>query len=497
MLVVDDNASARLLLRRLLQKMTFEVDTADSGQEALALIKAEDDKHAPFDVVFLDWLMPGLTGTETAQEMKKLNLRHPPKCIVVTAHGREEVIFGAQAAGIHDVLVKPVNASMLFDTVIRVMASSFAASSPTAPKKPRKITATPVTQAIQRLRGGRVLLVEDNKLNQDVGAGLLTYAGMVVDIAENGEIALQKVQAHAYDVILMDMQMPVMDGVTATQEIRKLRQYDHVPVIAMTANVMQSDRDKCRSVGMVDFVAKPISPELLWSVLLRWMPERARATPSDVPSPVSPSPGPQAESFEVPGLNVKQGLKRTLGNRVLYERVLRLFVKDQATAAAHIQQALQDSDWVTGLRLVHTLKSSSGTVGAEALQQASTLLETAMQSRHISPEVLALADQVSSLLSDLVHQLGLQLGQSEEAVQQGSFTLAEGFSVCSRLLQTLVENDAEAVEQLVNHTELIRWCCGAQFPALEHSIQVFDFSAARQQLESVLALLAVAQQEKD
>ena len=229
-LVVDDNENARLVLGDLLVNMSFNVDQIESGVAAIGAVDRAEAEGTPYDIVFLDWHMPAMDGIETARRLRELPLSRMPHMVMVTAYGREEVIKGAEEAGFEDVLIKPISASVLFDGVVRILGGAVDGVR-TAGDAP-----TSTFEQLATIKGSRILLVEDNDLNQEVATELLRDAGFVVDLAENGQIALDKVRAADYDIVLMDMQMPVMDGVTATQEIRKEERFKNLPVVAMTAN---------------------------------------------------------------------------------------------------------------------------------------------------------------------------------------------------------------------------------------------------------------------
>ncbi|MRR52337.1 MAG: PAS domain-containing sensor histidine kinase, partial [Rhodocyclaceae bacterium] len=272
-LVVDDNENARVVLTDLLSSMTFVVASADSGRTAIDEVRRAAAAGTPFEIIFLDWRMPDLDGIDTAKAIRGLGLTPAPHQVMVTAYGREEVLAQAEAAGIEDVLIKPVSASILFDTAMRVLGG----------QRPERREAgghdtSAMAARLGTIRGARVLLVEDNELNQEVATELLQDAGFQVDLADNGQIAVDKVGVAApdhYDIVLMDMQMPVMDGVAATFEIRKQERFAALPVVAMTANAMQQDRERCLAAGMNDFLTKPIEPDDLWAALLKWVKPRA------------------------------------------------------------------------------------------------------------------------------------------------------------------------------------------------------------------------------
>ncbi len=303
-LVVDDNENARQMLGDLLGRMSFMVDQAESGQAAIGAVDRAEAQGMPYEIVFLDWKMPGMDGNETAKRLKELPLSRMPHMIMVTAFGREEFLQAAEGVDIGDVLFKPVSPSVLFDSVQRIMGGV-----DDGVRTPGDAPTDTFAQ-LSTIKGARILLVEDNDLNQEVAIELLHDAGFLVDLAENGQIALNKVRATDYDLVLMDMQMPVMDGVTATQEIRKEIRLKDLPVVAMTANVMQGDRDRCIAAGMNDHVAKPIEPEILWSALLKWIKPRqsTNTTVEEMLQVVVDVDLP----FGIEGLDMVDGLRRVL-----------------------------------------------------------------------------------------------------------------------------------------------------------------------------------------
>ncbi|WP_219851702.1 response regulator [Methylibium rhizosphaerae] len=264
-LVVDDNAYARAAMVTMLEGMTFTAMQVSSGAAAVDEVRWAAAQATPYDVIYLDWRMPGMDGMETARRIKALGLEGPSLLLMVTAYGSEELLQQANAIGIDNVLIKPVTASPLFDITMSALGER---------QGVRAMAGDEADQADGRLvalHGARVLLVEDNDINQLVATELLEDFGLVVDVAGNGQIALHMVQQASYDLVFMDMQMPVMDGVTATREIRKIRALQKLPIAAMTANAMQQDRQKCLDAGMNDVVVKPINEQDLRAVLLRWV----------------------------------------------------------------------------------------------------------------------------------------------------------------------------------------------------------------------------------
>jgi signal transduction histidine kinase/CheY-like chemotaxis protein len=260
-LIIDDNPPARAVLSSLLAGMGFVVDEAASGEEGIAMVRQAAEAGQSYELAFVDWQMPKLDGIETSRRIIKMPDLSPPHLVMVTAYGREEVLKQAEETGIESVLVKPVTSSTLFDTTLAILQTS-----DTSPN----ITPSAVFLDVNPMRGARVLLVEDNEINQEVALGQLEDAEVEVDVAENGEMAVRMVQANAYDLVLMDMQMPVMDGIEATRVIRSDPRFDSLPIIAMTANAMAADRDKCLEAGMNDHIPKPIDAQELFRVLSHW-----------------------------------------------------------------------------------------------------------------------------------------------------------------------------------------------------------------------------------
>jgi two-component system sensor histidine kinase/response regulator len=261
-LIIDDNPHARAVLASMLTSLMFVADEAASGEEGIDMVRQATNLSAPYEMVFIDWQMPGLNGIETGKRILSIaDSKIVPHLVMVTAYGREEVMKQAEENGFDNVLIKPVTSSVLFDTAAMALVSD------------REVTDSVQTVSslnAQGLTGCRVLLVEDNEINQEVALGQLEDAEVQVDVAENGKVAVRMVQDKEYDLVLMDMQMPVMDGIEATRVIRSELRFNTLPIIAMTANAMAADRQRCLDAGMNDHIPKPIDPEELFRVLSRW-----------------------------------------------------------------------------------------------------------------------------------------------------------------------------------------------------------------------------------
>ncbi len=472
-LVVDDNDSAATVLADMLQHMGFVVDAVSSGALAIAAVRRQAASATPYEVVMMDWQMPGMDGLQAIQQLRALALQPPPHTILVTAYGREEVIQNARSAQVPDILLKPVGASLLLDTMVNILGHAR-----TQDRRDRPPGVSAAMAALAPLRGAHILLVEDNELNQQVAFELLQDAGFRVDIADNGLIAVAMVGQTDYDLVLMDMQMPVMDGVAATQEIRTTGNYPNLPIVAMTANAMQSDRDRCLAAGMDSFVAKPIEPDDLWRALAQWIRPRAGLgsppPPSAPHAPTEPVDIPQG----IPGLDTTLGLKRVMGKQSLYLSMLRKFATGQAHATAHIAQALQDGDQASAERIAHTLKGVAGNIGASALQHAAGLLETALHAQQASDALLApVHSQLAALVAALHNALPAPAALAEA-------DLAQLIPVLAQLRSLLAEDDSDAAELFQQHSGLLQSALGSTHAAVASAMADYNFEAALQALNT-------------
>ena len=413
-LVVDDNDHARAVIIDMLEGMTFLTTEVASGAAAVEEVRRAAGTGHPYDVVYLDWRMPGMDGMETARRIRSLGLATTPMFLMVTAHGREEVLKEAEGAGIQNVLVKPVNASILFDTTMGALGGRRLEQPPGADQP-----GSGVDERLAALRGARILLVEDNDINQQVARELLEDAGLVVDVADNGQIALELVQKFSYDLVFMDMQMPVMDGVTATREMRKQDRLEHLPIVAMTANAMEQDRRKCMDAGMNDFLIKPIDPQDMWTILVRWVrPRRAAPAAAAAPQPAQAQPAATIQGSAaandglpqgVPGLDTALGLSRMMGKKPLYLAMLRRYAVGQQDVVRDIRQALAAGEAATAERLAHTTKAVSGNVGATLIQERATALEAALRQGQGAQQVEPLLAELEAPMSELLTALGTHL----------------------------------------------------------------------------------------
>ncbi len=511
-LVVDDNAHAATVIAEMLQSMSFEVEQAHSGAEALRALQRATPQGQAFDLVVLDWQMPGMDGLELARRIGELRLPRLPRRVMVTGFGREDVLGSARRQGIEEVLIKPVSASVMFDTLMAVLgdhgelATDSVAAAPLSPA-----CGSPQFAA---LRGARVLVVEDNELNQQVAREMLEEVGVVVEVASNGEEGVAMASARPFDLVLMDMQMPVMDGLEATRELRAEPRLSALPVIAMTANALEADRQRCLDAGMNDHLAKPMAAESLWKTLQRWLAPAARGavdTPATADRPGAGAALDDTVLPAVPGLNLAQGLRSTMGRRALYAETLRRFLGSQEHAPVRIGEALAAGHGEIALREAHTLRGLAGMVGATAVQDSAERLEEALRNgpqddEAVRPLLEALKANVDQLLQSLQPWCGRVQGPAGGALPgAAAASLATGGSArqdpasreaintaLQQLHELLQRDDPAAVVFVQRHAALLQQALGSALPALQAHLEQFDYENALRLLDGQRVALAQA-----
>jgi PAS domain S-box-containing protein len=431
-LVVDDNATARAIMAEMTQSLGWRVDVAASGEQALGMMQAKEAAKAHYDVVFLDWQMPGLDGWQTCQRMHDQGLhRQSPIVVMITAHDREMLAqrSAAEQAMLGAYLVKPITASMLFDAIHDARVGGHTEGHNAA-------TALP-DLAKQRLSGMRLLVAEDNANNQQVVRELLEAEGARVEIVNNGQEAIDAIVADlagladpaggagsSFDVVLMDLQMPVMDGFMATRHIRGALAMHNLPIVAMTANAMASDREACLAAGMNHHIGKPFDLDYLVKVLRQqasW-PGVAQAengahanADSDNPNQAGAAPLilPQTlvDAATIAQLELRPALARLGGKQDIYHRMLRTFVSDLKRMPDELHSHLAAGDRLANVRLLHTLKGLAATLGLPGLASAAERAEQQCASQsenaalqhedivsHICREIHGMIPQLAALL---------------------------------------------------------------------------------------------------
>lgn len=387
-LVVDDNKAARELLASILDCFHMEVDDAPDGKTALKYLESAIENKMPYDVVLLDWIMPGMDGIETARRIKSNTaMTDIPAMLMVTANGREDARVKAEEAGIDAFLLKPVYSSVIYNTLLQILGieCQFRERGHATGKHVK------IPDAIKKIQKTRILLVEDNAINQEIAVELLQDAGMAVKIANNGKECLDIIEKDKFDLVLMDIQMPVMDGLEATRIIRNEKKLTDLPIIAMTAHAMAGDREKSLDAGMNDHLNKPVNPEALYETLQKFIPAKKSRTAGtgalkNIMPLVSESTHDTLISgdfqFSLPplkGINMPEALKRMNNNPDLLFSFLNNFKKDYADMPAAIRELFNEKKFGEIRIHAHNIKGLSAYMGADTLVKAAADLETCMK----------------------------------------------------------------------------------------------------------------------
>ena len=486
-LVVDDNETAREILQDALHNMSFRVTTAATAEAALEQL-GEADRSDPYKLVLMDWRLPGgMDGIEACRIIKRsARLKNVPYTVMVTAFGREEIRSRAEKSGVDAFLIKPVSPSVLFDTVMGLFAEDEGTGA-------HVMTAESDASVSEcAIRGATVLLVEDNAINQQVAAELLVSAGVRVDVANNGAEAVARLDGATgkakYDAVLMDLQMPEMDGFEATRRIRANAATRDLPIIAMTAHALEEERKRCLAAGMNDHVSKPIDPEILFQTLGRYVAPHAAhpAVSKESAAEQSPAPETTLERIvlpELPGLDVENGLRRVAGNKHLYLSLLRQFVDGQTGAAEAIAEALARGETEVAERRAHTVKGVAGNIGASDASAAAAEIERRIKGHEtegLEPALRTLATELDRVSSALAPVLRAESEAKEDSSGRAKAMDREDLHADLRRLRTFLEdNDSEAVDYLEQIRGAVAAVYGADSVApLENKVNSFDFDGA-------------------
>ena len=474
-LVVDDNATAREILSKMLESFNFEVHTAINGFDAIEKLHASDEKR-PFELVFMDWKMPSMYGIATTQNFQqKQVLVNQPTVIMVTAYGREDAMEASGLIDFSGFLTKPVTPSSLLDAILLAMGKEIVEG------RRNDFGQAKATEAIEQLQGAKVLLVEDNEMNQELAIELLSSNGLSVVLAENGQEALDKLEEQSFDGVLMDCQMPVMDGYTAAKHIRREARFESLPIIAMTANAMAGDKEKVLASGMDDHIAKPIIIGDMFNTMAKWI------KPSNPAGVVTPRELPKDIALpKLTSLDMSKGLATTQNNNALYLKLLKRFHESNQDFATSFESALTQ-DLADASRLAHTLKGTAGSIGATQVQKAAMALELACKANDDSLEPF-IADVVDALapviaeLSELNENQPKTATNGTDKVVDVNRTLAQ--------LKTLIEDyDTEATEVLeVLAPVFTSGDSKDLMDKLNSAIESYDFDAAMVYLEQLQEL---------
>jgi CheY-like chemotaxis protein/HPt (histidine-containing phosphotransfer) domain-containing protein/two-component sensor histidine kinase len=479
-LVVDDNGQAREILGDALRGFSLRVDAVASGRDAIQTLSAADSQD-PYNLVLMDWQMPGMDGLQASAVIRRdLGLKHRPRIVMVTAYGREDLRTQAEQAGIDAYVTKPVNASVLYDTLMEQFG--------TVQLESRAVAHQKVDTTEYNARGIRVLLVEDNEMNQQVATELLESAGAVVTLADHGGIAVRLLiegpPQPAFDIVLMDLQMPEVDGLTATRMLRAERRFDNLPILAMTAHALVEERERCLKAGMNDHITKPIDPDALFAAIKRWTKPRESAAAAAATADASKVQGPVPD---IEGVEIATGLKRVAGNVRLYRSLLDQFVAKQSDADVQIKASLEKGDRESAERLAHTLKGVAGNIGIDGVQQAAARVEKAI--RENDPAVSTFLSELRSIMYTQMAAIRGAAGEATPAkAPAADFDTEAATRAVEKLMSLLQANDGDAPDAVEAVASAVAGRVEAsRLTALCASIEEFDFEAAQTKLRQIAA----------
>ncbi|MBF0134846.1 MAG: response regulator [Magnetococcales bacterium] len=502
-LVVEDTATVRLALLEMLQVFNFTAKAVSSAPEALDTVRrglATDDF---WHLLLVDWSLSTQDGIALVQQLLEIIPAHKaPKSILMVPFGQEEKInLTARAAGVTALLTKPANCSTLFDTIMEVFGHQTAKT-----HRPQSNHVDPRNIANQ-ISGARVLLVEDNSINQQVAGEILRMVGLQVDLAENGLEAVRKVARTEYAAVLMDIQMPEMDGYEATRQIRNEARFATLPIIAMTAHAMAGDREKCLAAGMNDHVTKPIDQKQLFTVLTHWIDPQKRgklavpATILDQPADLEESVVPTLDTL--PGINLTSALERVNNNQEILRSILVEFQHSFADTSDKIREKMSSkdqNDWSTAQRLAHSVKGVAGNLSAQDLFNAARDLEVGIRDNH-QERWPTLLETFTVAHQTVLNSIGIWIQEdrkeSASEIRAIAPVAAIDLTVVTPHLQKLrvliQETDAEAQGSFDAVKPLLRDSAALQdeLTRLEEALASFDFSSAETALQALASRLGI------
>ncbi|ENG6168955.1 response regulator, partial [Vibrio vulnificus] len=467
-LIVDDNDSARNILMTLLSAMQFDAKAVSNGFEAL-----DELRQSTFDMVFVDWNMPGMNGLELLQTAHQERLLAETKNFLVTAYGREISMDENSSKLVDSLIVKPVNPSNLLDAIMDSYGIEHVTRSSTTATFEKPV-----------FDGQTLLLVEDNEVNQEVAIGLLNGTNLNIITADNGKLAIEALEHHPIDLVLMDMQMPVMDGITTTKAIRERAEWATLPIVAMTANAMQSDVERCHEAGMNDHVAKPINVHNLYQVLSQYLSASNAAshtssscsTSGSQSNPDRPASADEDDLPTLSGINIKEAIFNTGGNKESYLSILSRFLEMQLEELPMFKEVVEKEDWDMAARMAHTLKGAAANLGVTPLAQLAVKMEKSID--HRSKTVIGELELAGVALDKLHAQLSEWQKRHVNVSEQECGEAAELYK---RLVELVEQYDVAAVDVIKQAKDCDVWT-DEQKQLLINAIESFEFEQAKEML---------------
>ncbi|MBQ4876502.1 PAS domain-containing hybrid sensor histidine kinase/response regulator [Pseudoalteromonas luteoviolacea] len=460
--VIDDNEDARDILETMLESLGFEVTLYESGKHFIDKLSPSTSRY---DIMFVDWHMPNINGIDTIEYLKQSGLQN--YFVLVTAHGHEVGFKEAHQSMIDSMLFKPFNPSSLLDCLQECFGASTVSQ---ATKKP--------VDNQQALKDLKILVAEDQPVNQEIAVEILSFHGAQVSVACNGEMALKAVQDNQFDIVLMDMQMPVMDGVEATKEIRQSIPNTHLPILAMTANAMGPDIQLCLDAGMNGHVAKPIDVDGLISSILEALTLQTSNTP-EIEVEDIPEHSEKDIDIVLTGINIEEGVERAANNEAIYFKLLNKFISQQVEEVINLQQSISMGNMELALDILHAMKGAGANLSMDYFSEVAADIEEQVKADNID---LALLETLADYISDTKNKATLLLHRSHSPSKQ-----TQSFSI-GEFAQALKEYDSKATD-MVEQLEANEALDDKTIKELKVMISRFEFSEAYNLLQNTVGEL--------
>ena len=474
-LIADDNPTSLEVLTDTLSSLSFKVSSVNSGAKAIQALMQAADK---FDILLIDWRMPDKDGITTTAEIRStLSDDRMPLIILMTAYGKDAIELDSTHLQLDGILIKPITPSSLFNAIMQARQNALIDSS----GRSERVATAP---SIKPLKGS-VILAEDNPINQQVAQEILQQMGITVTVCQNGTEVIKQLEQTTPDLILMDIQMPEMDGYETTHIIRSQEKYNSLPIVAMTANAMKEDIQKSIAVGMQDHISKPVNPNLLYQTLARHLKFEQKAPLQN--STDSPEPAQHERKWPsaIPGLNIKRGIKQVGGNENLYQKLLTEFLHNHKHLRKDLNIYIQQGDLDQAARSVHTLKGVSGNIGAERLYNITSEIDSKLKkSEAIDSKLL---DEFSLAYNELCQGIKQLNTHQSDTLDTTTGTNEEADVNIYQLLDALQKNDASSRSLLDQLNSQLEQAIGPRnLERLSNLVQDYEFEQAAQELGQFL-----------
>lgn len=488
-LIVDYNLPSQKMFTELLNSFGFKVTSVHSGLEAVEIIKKSISENDPYKLVLIDWKLPQLNGIETSKLIKQsFDKENVPKIIMVTDYGREDIILLAKNTILDGFLIKPVSSSILFDTICAVFNVD-----PENNFNLIDLLEKDITKNIS-FNNAKILLVEDNKINQMVAKELLENSGIIIEIAENGREAINKLSNNNYDAILMDIQMPIMDGYETTLEIRKNEKFKDLPIIAMSAYAMDEDIAKCYKSGMNDYISKPVDHKILISTLQKWVKNVNIVLKKELNVINTDNKIDDNKLFrKLEGISVEAGLEKVAGNKKLFKKLLLTFYNNNKNLFHELKTSLKNNDKKDAIYLIHTIKGVTGNIGALELYNTSSFLENAIKNNELdaiedtlnkfSISLSKILSSIESIKDDLTHDYtNIKFDPNQQNVIDKKALISD-----LNNLSELLESDIS--QAMIIKEEVMKQLASTQAIILVHKldkyIENFELDKAKEMIDEI------------